>query len=170
MNIRTLSLAVAALSVAAAGPAFAHITLLTKSTPVGSTYMAVFRVPHGCDGAATTAVRIQIPTGVYGVKPEPKPGWKVTVTNGKFEVPFTNKGTQLTSGVTEIDFTGGNLPDADYDEFTLYTTLADSVCGGNDRLLPDGAGSARAAPPIRHGSRSPPPARPQPTTRTRLPR
>ena len=37
-----------------AGPAMAHVTLENQSAPVGATYKAVLRVPHGCKGAATS--------------------------------------------------------------------------------------------------------------------
>ncbi|RUT90665.1 DUF1775 domain-containing protein, partial [Mesorhizobium sp. M7A.T.Ca.US.000.02.2.1] len=47
--------------------AFAHITFETQEAAVGSTYKAVLRVPHGCEGKATTAVRVQIPEGVIAV-------------------------------------------------------------------------------------------------------
>jgi uncharacterized protein YcnI len=130
MKIQKLALASCAAAIVAATPALAHITLLTKTAAVGTSYMATFRVPHGCDGAATTAIRVQIPTGVYGVKPQPKAGWKVDITTGKYEVPFTNKGTQLAEGVTQISWTGGNLPDSYYDEFVLSTSLADSLKAG----------------------------------------
>ena len=35
-------------------PAAAHVTLEVAQAPVGSTYKAVMRIPHGCAGAATT--------------------------------------------------------------------------------------------------------------------
>ena len=33
--------------------ACAHVTLEAQEAPVASTYKAVLRVPHGCEGAAT---------------------------------------------------------------------------------------------------------------------
>jgi uncharacterized protein YcnI len=137
MKIQTSALAAFA-AVAAIGvqPAWAHITLAAKTATVGSGYMAVLRVPHGCDGAATTAIRVQIPTGVYGVKPQPKAGWKLEVSSGKYQVPFTNKGSQLAEGVTQVSWTGGNLLDAYYDEFVLSTSLADSLTPGSPLYFP----------------------------------
>jgi uncharacterized protein YcnI len=53
---RTSLLLAAALGVAgalaSATIAFAHITLETQQAPVGASYKAVLRVPHGCDGSA----------------------------------------------------------------------------------------------------------------------
>ena len=58
----------------AASSASAHITLQNREATVGSSYKAVFVVPHGCAGSATIKIRVQIPEGVIGVKPMPKAG------------------------------------------------------------------------------------------------
>jgi uncharacterized protein YcnI len=104
--------------------ASAHITLEKQEAKVGSGYKAVFRVPHGCAGAATVGIHIQIPEGVINVKPQPKPGWQVATVKGKYDKSYTLYGNTLTEGVKQVDFTGGNLPDDFYDEFVLNTTLA----------------------------------------------
>ena len=74
---------VAAAAVLGSSAAFAHITLQDKQAPVGSSYKAVLRVPHGCSGSATVALRVRIPSGFIDVKPMPKPGWKLDVVRGK---------------------------------------------------------------------------------------
>src|SRR5215469_13848440 len=106
---------VGAVVLSAAVPAFAHITLETPQAEIGRSYKAVLRVPHGCNGSATTAVRVRIPDGFTDVKPMPKPGWKLDVARGKYEKPASVRGTSVNEGVTEVDWTGGNLPDAYYD-------------------------------------------------------
>jgi uncharacterized protein YcnI len=131
-----VSFAAIAASMIVAGPVAAHITLATKTAAPGTSYMATFRVPHGCEGAATTAVRIKIPAGVYDVKPAPKAGWKIETSSGKYEVPFTNKGTQMNEGVTQVSFTGGNLPDGKTDEFVVSVSLADSLKAGTTLYFP----------------------------------
>jgi uncharacterized protein YcnI len=45
------------------GPAIAHVTLENREAPVGAGYKAVLRVPHGCEGTATTTLRVRIPEG-----------------------------------------------------------------------------------------------------------
>jgi len=50
-----------------------HVTLEQRQAAVGAAYKAVFRVPHGCDGSPTIAIRVRIPEGVLDVKPMPKP-------------------------------------------------------------------------------------------------
>ncbi|TIV97058.1 MAG: DUF1775 domain-containing protein, partial [Mesorhizobium sp.] len=103
--------------------AFAHITLEIQEAPVGATYKAVLRVPHGCEGKATTALRVQIPEGVISVKPMPKPGWTLQTKKGRYEKSYQLYGETLTTGVKEIDWSGGNLPDDFYDEFVFRASL-----------------------------------------------
>src|SRR5690606_19128584 len=83
-------------------PAFSHVTLEKGEAPVGSTYKAVLRVPHGCDGKPTNVVRVKLPQGYYAVKPMPKPGWTLEKVIGKYEKPYNNHGTEMTEGVTEV--------------------------------------------------------------------
>ena len=45
-------------------------------------------MPHGCEGAATTRVRIHIPEGVIAVKPMPKPGWQLETVSGALRAPI----------------------------------------------------------------------------------
>src|ERR1700719_1644541 len=117
-------------ALAGATIAFAHITLENQQAPVGASYKAVLRVPHGCDGSATVAVRVRVPAGFIEVKPMPKPGWKLDVVRGKYQKPTSVRGTKMTEGVTEVDWSGGNLPDAYYDEFVLTGFIGDEVPAG----------------------------------------
>jgi len=116
--------------------AFAHITLETQEAPVGSTYKAILRVPHGCDGKATTAVRVQIPEGVIGVKPMPKPGWTLQTKKGKYDKSYQLYGQAVTDGVKEVDWSGGSLPDEFYDEFVFRGTLAADLPAGQKLYFP----------------------------------
>lgn len=120
---------VAATLAAFAVPAFAHITLEVPEAVAGSTYKAVLRVPHGCDGDATVAIRVQMPEGFIGVKPMPKAGWTLATTKGAYAKGYDLYGAQVTEGVTEISWSGGNLPDEFYDEFVFRGTLAGAQAG-----------------------------------------
>lgn len=112
-------LSAAAALLLAAGPAFAHVSLETGEAPVGSTYKAVFRVPHGCEGRPTNVVRVQIPEGVISVKPQPKPGWTLEKVRGAYAKSYDYYGTPTSEGVKEVVWSGGNLGDDEYDEFVL---------------------------------------------------
>lgn len=142
--LKKLLAASAALGMAAL-PAFAHVTLEKNEAPVGSTYKAVLRVPHGCEGKPTNVVRVKLPQGYYAVKPMPKAGWTLEKVIGKYEKPYNNHGTEMTEGVTEVVWSGGNLLDDEYDEFVVRGSLgADLEVGSTLHFLvvqecPDGA-------------------------------
>jgi uncharacterized protein YcnI len=121
---------------ACAAPVLAHVTLESRQAPIGASYKAVLRVPHGCEGSATTAVRVRIPEGYIDVKPMPKPGWKLDVMRGKYGKPVTQRDAKVSEGVTEVDWTGGNLPDAFYDEFVLTGYLGDDLAAGQTMYFP----------------------------------
>ncbi|WP_298872121.1 YcnI family protein [uncultured Bradyrhizobium sp.] len=110
-----------------ASPAAAHVYLEGKQATVGSSYKAVFAVPHGCSGSSTVKLRVQIPEGVIAVKPMPKAGWNVDVVEGEYASPYDYHGNKLTSGVKEVVWSGGNLPDRNYDEFVVSSFLTDSL-------------------------------------------
>lgn len=106
-----------------ASAASAHITLETQQAPVASTYKAVFRVGHGCEGKPTIKVRVRIPDGVIAVKPQPKAGWTIEKVKGAYDKAYDYYGTPTTEGVKEIVWSGGSLPDDEYDEFVLRAYL-----------------------------------------------
>ena len=112
-----------AIAVLAASPAGAHISLENRQATVGDYYKAVFAVPHGCAGSATTKIRVQIPEGVIGVKPMPKPGWSLEAVKGKYAAEYDFHGNKLTEGVKEVVWSGGKLADENYDEFVVATFL-----------------------------------------------
>jgi len=120
-----------------AATASAHVTLERTEAAVGSPYKAVLRVPHGCEGTATVALRIRVPEGMIAVKPMPKPGWKIETMIGKYPRSYDYfHGAKLSEGVTEIGFGGGNLPDAYYDEFVFAGFLAGDLEPGRTLYLP----------------------------------
>lgn len=119
-----------------AGAAFAHVTLETGEAAVGSTYKAVLRVPHGCEGKATTAIRVKIPEGLIAVKPMPKAGWKLETIKGKYAKSYELWGERVAEGVTEVSWSGGDLPDEFYDEFVFRGTLAGDLPAGEKLFFP----------------------------------
>ncbi len=124
MSKNILAAACAAALLSLSVPAFAHVTLEQGQAVAGSTYKAVVRVPHGCAGSPTTAVRVKIPDGMTGVKPMPKAGWQLSTTKGKLATPISDgHGGQITEGVVEVVWSGGKLLDEHYDEFVLRGAL-----------------------------------------------
>ena len=111
----------------AASTASAHVTLENRQATAGSSYKAVFAVPHGCAGSATVKLRVQIPEGVIAAKPMPKPGWNLETIKGKYAAEYDYHGTKSSEGVKEVVWSGGKLPDDNYDEFVISTFLSGSL-------------------------------------------
>jgi hypothetical protein len=97
----------------------AHAEILQKDAESGSYYKGVIGISHGCNGSATTKVTIDIPYGVRGTKPIPKPGWKLDVVTSELEKPYNSNGKVVTEDVTQITWYGNTLEDAHYDEFAF---------------------------------------------------
>jgi len=116
MNKTGLALTLAAI-LAAIGTARAHVTLDQSSMPADSFLRVAIRVPHGCDGAATTGIRLQIPEGFRNVKPMPLAGWTLTLVAGADTASTGGHGES--APVKEVAWRGGNLPAAFYQEFVL---------------------------------------------------
>lgn len=113
--------------------ASAHVTLSQGQAPIGTSYKAVLQVPHGCDGSATTAIRVRVPEGVLDVKPMPKPGWTINLVRGKYAKPYNLYRAEV---VTEIDWSGGRLPDEYYDEFVFQSFLSGDLKSGQTLYFP----------------------------------
>ncbi len=116
--------------------AFAHVTLATGEARTGTYYKAVLQVPHGCDGTATQSIRVQIPEGVIGVKPMPKPGWTLSITRGAYAKSYQSHGKAVTEGPKEIVWSGGSLSDDNYDEFVFTSFLAGDFQPGQSVAFP----------------------------------
>lgn len=113
-----------ALALAAISPAAAHVTLSQTSAPAGSGFTGYFRIGHGCAGSATTALRIEIPADVLGAKPQPKAGWTLKIEHETLAKPQVGDGGRpITQRVSAITWTGGPLPDEEWDEFGLSARL-----------------------------------------------
>lgn len=125
-----------ALIAASTTAAFAHATLEVTEAHVGASYKAVIRVPHGCEGKPTTAVRVQVPEGVIAAKPMPKPGWTLEKIKAPYEKSYDYFGTPLKEGVKEIVWKDGSLADDEYDEFVFRAFLTDGLPVGKTLYVP----------------------------------
>jgi periplasmic copper chaperone A len=123
-------------AVACVSVASAHVSLERDEAPVGSSYKGVLRIPHGCSGSPTTAVRVRLPAGIIAVKPMPKPGWQLDVVTGKYPKPYSLRGATVSEGVTEIAWSGGRLLDSHYDEFVFIGTIAEEMGAGQTIYFP----------------------------------
>lgn len=101
----------------------AHVTLEQQSATASTTYKAVFRVGHGCEGSPTTAVTVFLPEGFVGFKPMPKAGWQLDVKTEKLAQPYESHGKPVTERVASVSWRGGRLLDGEYDEFVMRGSL-----------------------------------------------
>ena len=108
--LRTLMIGAGAL-LALPGAAGAHIVADPGRAEAGAYQAVVFRVGHGCGEAATTALRIEIPTEMASARPQPKPGWTLEIERRDGKV----------SAVTWR----GDLPADQFDEFAMLFKLPD---------------------------------------------
>ncbi|KMO31800.1 DUF1775 domain-containing protein [Methylobacterium aquaticum] len=125
----------AALSLAAA-PAFAHAVLAVTQASPNQTYRGVVQIGHGCDGKATTGITVTIPEGVIAAKPMPKAGWQLSTVKGAYARAYPSYHGTVAEGVKTITWTGGALPDDQYDEFVFQARLTDAVAPGGTVYFP----------------------------------
>ena len=125
--IPSLRLLAAAALAAGTLTAQAHVTLEYQVAPVGSSYKASFKVGHGCGASPTREIVVDIPAGVRGARPSPKPGWTVQIQREKLATPYTNHGRSVTEDVTRIRWVAKSREDmldaAHYDEFVLVAQM-----------------------------------------------
>jgi len=88
----------------------AHVVLLETSAPPGIKYTARFRVGHGCNGAATTALSVQLPPGVTDVVPYQQGGW-------------TLASVRAGNRVSLVTWKDGVIPADKPGDFTMTMTL-----------------------------------------------
>lgn len=107
--------------------ATAHVVLDEPVALAGTGYKAALRISHGCDGAATVAVKVAVPAGFRGARPMPKAGWDIIIRRDPLARPHDNHGRRAADDVTEITWTAAGrenaLPDTFFDEFVLRGTL-----------------------------------------------
>ncbi|WP_405925557.1 YcnI family protein [Streptomyces sp. NBC_00035] len=116
---------------AAAGAAFAHVTVHPESYAKGATDgVLTFRVPNEEDTASTTKVQVFLPTDhpVLGVLVTPEAGWTAQVTTTKLKTPVKTDDGTITDAVSEITWTGGRIRHGEYQDFNVaFGQLPDDV-------------------------------------------
>ncbi|ANL34440.1 DUF1775 domain-containing protein [Rhizobium phaseoli] len=119
----------ALLSATAFAGAEAHVSFLDKEASQESTILATLQVPHGCDGKATTEVRVKLPEGFVFAKPQPKAGWELEVIKGDYQKTYDNHGDKVKTGAVEIRWKNGNLSDDFYDTFVIQGKVSGVEAG-----------------------------------------
>lgn len=91
--------------IATAGPAFAHAEPEATLAANGATAITL-TVSHGCDGAATNDLRVQLPTGAANVTAQNPAGWTSTID------------------ATEVHWSGTPLSATDHHKFSFTLALS----------------------------------------------
>lgn len=102
---------------------YAHAVLDNKIAESGSYFKATIRIGHGCDGAATNKVIVEIPEGLLIAKPQPKVGWKLEIKKRKLDKPFLLHGKKIIEDVYKIIWQGGILNNEHFDEFSFVVKI-----------------------------------------------
>jgi uncharacterized protein YcnI len=105
-----------------AGPASAHVTLHSYDAVQGASDAVVqIRVPNEESAATTTALEIDFPaaTPLIGLYVEPTPGWQFQVTNSNLTKPVVTDDGTITSYVSKVVWSGGNIPVGGYQDFNV---------------------------------------------------
>lgn len=114
-----LRAAAAAAGITFAAPTLAHVDLmLTGTAAPGSTNLFGFGPTHSCGQQPTIGMRIQIPPGIEGVKPVGKPGWEIEIVE------------DANGAVTEIRFSGGEMPADWFEQFWLRARISPDIAPG----------------------------------------
>lgn len=120
----------ALLTLCATAPTMAHVTANPRTAPAGSYFRTALRVGHGCEGSATVALRVTVPDGIYTIRPQMKPGWRITIRKSPLPAPVDiGHGHSISEKIDWIEWRGGPLPDAYFDEFGLSMKLPDTAAG-----------------------------------------
>ncbi|WP_407522193.1 DUF1775 domain-containing protein [Methylobacterium oryzisoli] len=131
-SLLTGALCAAALS----SPALAHAVLERGEASPNQSYRAVVQIGHGCQGQPTTRVTVTVPEGVIAAKPMPKPGWTLATVKGPYARAYPHYHGELREGVREISWSGGSLPDDQFDEFVFQARVTDAFAPGETVYFP----------------------------------
>ena len=127
-SVRALRGAALAGAIALAGlPAAAHVVLEWPAALAGTAYKASFKVGHGCGASPTRQIVVDIPAGVQGARPMPRPGWDLVIERAALATPYLHHGKTVTEDVVRVTWTArtpdDQLQNAHYDEFVLHAQL-----------------------------------------------
>lgn len=122
----------ATLMIAVALPASAHTTIIDGDHVPGGGYgtQITFRVPHGCAGAPTDTLEVQIPEGVTSVHPKWTAGWTIEteprVAAPASEASEASPAAETSTEVGLVRWSGASLPDDQYMDFQIRAVFPET--------------------------------------------
>jgi uncharacterized protein YcnI len=160
--------AAAAVTLAGASPAFAHVTAQPATAEQGSYAVIALRVPTESETAGTVALQVTLPADhpITSVRTTPRPGWTATVTKEPLDPPIEVHGRTITEAVRTVTWRADPGVRIGPGEFADFPLSLGPLPTDTDRLvLPavqtydDGEVVAWDQPPTADGSE---PERPAP--------
>lgn len=111
-------------------PASAHVVASASSTAAGSYSLVTFSFSHGCDGAATTQLEIQIPEAIEVVRPAMHAGWTIERTFDDTAATPVAGAESAHGRVSTVVFTAKEaIPDGYYDAVAIQVQLPEGAVG-----------------------------------------
>jgi periplasmic copper chaperone A len=110
--------------IAAAAPAFAHVTAQPDAAEQGGYSVIAFRVPNESDTAGTVKLEVTLPAEhpITSVRTTPIPGWTATMTKVPLNPPVESHGRTITETVRTVAWTadpGVRIGPGEFVEFPL---------------------------------------------------
>jgi uncharacterized protein YcnI len=123
-RIGVVTAGAAALVLAIAGPASAHVTVNPNTAAQGAYTKVSFRVPTESDTASTTKLQVNLPTDtpIASVATKPVVGWTVATVKTKLATPIKSDDGDITEAVTQITWTaskGAEIKPGQFQEFDV---------------------------------------------------
>jgi uncharacterized protein YcnI len=114
----------AAITLALAAPASAHVTVNPKSATKGGYTKVAFRVPNEKDSGETTKLEVNLPTDkpIASVSLKPLPGWTATSETTKLATPIKSDDGEITEAISKITWTaaaGAAIKPGQFQEFEV---------------------------------------------------
>ena len=122
--ITILALAIAT-ALAAAAPAMAHVTAQPPEQVAGGFTTVTFRVPSERP-EPTTSVEVKFPPSITSARVMPVPGWEYDVKMVELDEPQEGgHGEEVTERIDTITWSGGEILDGEFMEFTVSVQMAE---------------------------------------------
>lgn len=122
-SFRLVAIAAMLVLLAIAGTASAHVEVTAGAT-AGE---IVVSVPNESSSADTVSVAVQIPDNVVRTQVPDVTGWTHTETTVPLDPPLMVDGTEVSSRVSTVTWSGGKLPPGQDAEFRLRLAVANGT-------------------------------------------
>ncbi|ANP45742.1 YcnI family protein [Candidatus Viadribacter manganicus] len=124
---KTIIAAVSALALSFSSTASAHVVFADPQAAPNSYYAGFIRIGHGCGTSPTRAIRVEIPESINIARPQPKPGWRLSIEHQQLATPLQiEAGHTISERVSAITWRGAL--DADqFDQFGIMMRLPDET-------------------------------------------